>query len=119
MYHLYAYTCKLSCYVGTTISTSHPNVQTYHPSIFISMDPIHHLKRPQLYENECRYYVGMLCFFRNIPMYQLTICIYMYKHTDGTLRKTLANLVRWYVKIGMLQNTLSGNVIIMNFKFHL
>ena len=43
--------------IGTTISTSHPN----------------------------------------LPTYQCTICIYMYKHTDGTLRKTLANLVRWYV----------------------
>ena len=61
------------------------------------MDPIHHLKRPQLYENEVdgkleRWYVGTLvcCVFRNIPMYQRTIYIYMYKHTDGTL-------VRWYV----------------------
>ena len=44
------------------------------------MDPIHHLKRPQLYENECRWHVGTL--------YQCTICIYMYKHTDGMLQKT-------------------------------
>ena len=32
-YHLYAYTCKLSWYVGTTISTSHPNVPTYQHTI--------------------------------------------------------------------------------------
>ena len=67
------------------------------------MDPIHHLKRPQLYENECRWYVGTLVcyFFRNIPMYQCTICIYMYKHTDSMLVRYEKRLLTWYV--GMLQ----------------
>ena len=64
------------------------------------MDPIYHLKRPQLYENECRWYIGTLvcCVFRNLSMYQCTICIYMYKHTNGTLvcyEKRTLNIYRF------------------------
>ena len=56
------------------------------------MDPIHRLKRPQLYENKCRCYVGTLvcCVFRNIPMYKRT-------NVPSAFTCISIQMVRWYV----------------------